>query len=162
MKTSLFRSIALATALAVTGTSCGYIFHPERRGSSGGAIDGGVLVMDLLWLIPGVIPGVVFLIVDFTGGYMYVGGRMAMVASPHGDVAVKLLDQKQPMHLKLELVTESRRVLAADEADVGPDIHGKTVSLAGGESLRAAGEPVYVQITNAREPGHPVRVPVAL
>ena len=32
----------------------------------------GTLVMDLLWLIPGVVPGVVFLIVDFSSGTMYV------------------------------------------------------------------------------------------
>ena len=61
----------LATATIPT-TGCGYILYPERRGTSGGTIDGGTLVMDLLWLIPGVVPGVVCLIVDFSSGAMYV------------------------------------------------------------------------------------------
>lgn len=71
----LLCSIAAATALAsatLPSTGCGYILHPERRGNHGGVIDGGTLVMDLLWLIPGVVPGVVFLIVDFSSGTMYV------------------------------------------------------------------------------------------
>ncbi|HTJ41608.1 MAG TPA: hypothetical protein VL463_05905 [Kofleriaceae bacterium] len=70
----LLCAIAATALLAgtVPSTGCGYILHPERRGNHGGTVDGGVLVMDLLWLIPGVVPGVVFLIVDTTSGAMYV------------------------------------------------------------------------------------------
>ena len=62
----------LATAMSTAG--CGYILHPERRGNSGPGVDGASLVMDLLWLLPGLVPGVVALIVDFSTGAVYVGG----------------------------------------------------------------------------------------
>ena len=76
MKMNKFRGIALATALFVfSGTvSCGYFLHPERRGNRGGHIDGVTLIFDLLWLIPGIIPGVVALAVDFSSGAIYTGG----------------------------------------------------------------------------------------
>jgi len=63
---------AAAVAVLLATASCGYILHPERRGSQGGQIDGGSLVMDILWLIPGIIPGVVALAVDFSSGAIYV------------------------------------------------------------------------------------------
>ncbi|MEO8554522.1 MAG: hypothetical protein ABI678_31315, partial [Kofleriaceae bacterium] len=100
------RAIALTTLLTVATSTvgCGYILYPERRGNNGGTIDGGTLVMDLLWLIPGIVPGVVFLIVDFTSGAMYVGGgRYAMKATSNGNVAVKLKDSATPKHLTLQL-----------------------------------------------------------
>ena len=64
-------------SVATSSVGCGYVLHPERRGNNGGEVAGGTLVMDLLWLIPGVIPGVVFLIVDFTSGaaYRHAGDR---------------------------------------------------------------------------------------
>ena len=61
----------LATA-ALPTAGCGYLLHPERRGNDGGTIDGGSLIMDLLWLLPGVVPGVVALVVDFSSGAVYV------------------------------------------------------------------------------------------
>jgi hypothetical protein len=68
---ALAASAVLATATLPT-SGCGYVLHPERRGNHGGTIDGTTLVFDLLWLIPGIVPGVVFLIVDFSSGAMYV------------------------------------------------------------------------------------------
>jgi hypothetical protein len=53
---------------------CGWILHPERTGRRGGAVDTQTLVFDLLWLIPGLLPGVVFLLVDFTTGCIYGSG----------------------------------------------------------------------------------------
>ena len=51
------RAIAFSTLLAFGASSvgCGYILYPERRGNSGGTVDGGTLVMDLLWLLPGIV-----------------------------------------------------------------------------------------------------------
>lgn len=54
---------------------CGTILYPERRGTTGGQVDVGVAVMDCLWLLAGVVPGVVFLIVDFSNGAIYYRGR---------------------------------------------------------------------------------------
>ena len=73
MKSQFSRAIALATMLTVatSAVDCGYVLHPERRGNNGGEVAGGTLVMDLLWLIPGILPGVIFLVVDFTSGAIY-------------------------------------------------------------------------------------------
>ena len=71
-RTSLGRRGLLLASLGLVGTTgCGYILHPERRGRTSGAIDGTVLVFDLLWLLPGLLPGAVALAVDFTSGGIY-------------------------------------------------------------------------------------------
>lgn len=57
--------------------ACGYILYPERKGRSSGRIDVGVLIIDLLWLLPGLVPGVICLVVDFTTGCIYEGGASA-------------------------------------------------------------------------------------
>jgi hypothetical protein len=162
------RAIALTTALALASTTvgCGWILYPERRGHhlNGGVIDGGTLVMDLLWLIPGIVPGVVFLIVDFTDGTMYIeGGRhIAVRSTPDGNVALKLKDQTAPMQLDLRVVTASNKILAEQLTDVGPGIHGQTVELHAGTALHAANEPVFVEIRSAAHPDRPLQLPVAL
>ncbi len=63
--------LALAGALVLTTLNCGYILYPERKGQAKGDFDIPVLIMDCLWFIPGVIPGAVALIVDFTTGCIY-------------------------------------------------------------------------------------------
>jgi hypothetical protein len=65
------RIVAASLAAVLTTGSCAYTFHPERRGNRGGEIATGPLVGDLLWLIPGILPGVIFLVVDFTSGAIY-------------------------------------------------------------------------------------------
>ncbi len=58
--------------------NCGYILYPERRGNPPGVIDTGTLIMDIFWLIPGLIPGAIALAVDFSTGSIYLsGGRRA-------------------------------------------------------------------------------------
>ena len=69
--TSRFSRLIAAVTITTMIASCAYTFHPERRGNTGGEIAGGSLVGDLLWLIPGLLPGVVFLVVDFTSGAIY-------------------------------------------------------------------------------------------
>ena len=162
MKHRWIRAIALTTALTVTTVSCGYVLHPERRGNPGGTIAGGTLVMDLLWLIVGVVPGVVFLIVDFTSGAMYVNGRVAMRATSTGDVAVKLNDSKSARTLELRLVTASKRVLDRKFAEVGPTVHSESVELHGGMALTGTHEQVFVQIVDPSRPQTEMLVPVAV
>lgn len=59
------------------GSGCGYILYPYRTGRRGGEIDVPVLIIDLLWFLPGLIPGAICLIVDFTTGCVYRGeGRV--------------------------------------------------------------------------------------
>jgi len=130
------RMIAAGTMLTV-GTSsvgCGYILYPERRGNQGGLIDGGTMVMDLLWLLAGVIPGVVALIVDFSSGAIYVGGghrRAELRLSPDGHLALQLPHASRAGRVELRLVSASHEVLARRTALVGPGHGGgQTVDLA--------------------------------
>ncbi len=75
----LLRPTAVATALATLTVSlgCGTILYPERRGQRTTArIDAGVAVMDALWCLLFIIPGVVAFAVDFSDGAIYLpGGR---------------------------------------------------------------------------------------
>src|SRR5688572_30764346 len=65
------------TAMLLATNACGWILYPERKGRSGGKIDVGVLIIDLLWLLPGIIPGAICLAVDFTTGCIYEGSASA-------------------------------------------------------------------------------------
>ena len=155
------RAIAAATLLTVATASagCGYIMYPERKGNHGN-IDTTTLVFDLLWLIPGIIPGVVFLVVDFAIGTMYVNGRVALRASPTGDVGVKLEDASQPITLELRLVTASQRVLDAQTLAVGPHVHGQSTLLHVGSSIPALHERVYLQILDAAHGDRLLQAPI--
>lgn len=63
-KTRMVSWVVLA-AFIITTTGCGYILYPERRHAKlSNEIDGKVVLFDCLWLIAGVIPGVVALIID--------------------------------------------------------------------------------------------------
>jgi hypothetical protein len=66
--------------LLLGSAGCGWILYPERKGRTGGRIDTPILIIDLLWLLVGIIPGVICLIVDFTTGCIYEsGGRHVAV-----------------------------------------------------------------------------------
>ncbi len=71
-KRLLATCVVLCTVLGLAG-SCGTILYPERRGG-GGRVDVGVAVMDGLWLLAFIVPGVVFYIVDFSDGAIYRDG----------------------------------------------------------------------------------------
>jgi flagellar basal body-associated protein FliL len=74
-KNRRFQMIALVAAVGIfsASVSCGYFLYPKRRGNKGGGLHTPTLVMDLLWLLPGIIPGVVALAVDFSTGAIYLG-----------------------------------------------------------------------------------------
>lgn len=135
----LNRTIAATTMLTMaTGPlGCGYLLYPERRGTQSGVIDSGTMVMDLLWLIPGIIPGVIALIVDFSSGGIYLRGRTALRLSPDGHVAVRLPQSSKPMRLEFRVVTASHRVVAHKTASIGPSIAaGQSIDLELGDSVR--------------------------
>jgi len=67
-------SLALCTALGLQLGGCGTILYPERRGQTGGHVDVGVAVMDGVWCLVFLIPGVVAFIVDFGNGAIYESG----------------------------------------------------------------------------------------
>jgi hypothetical protein len=67
-------SLGLLATLGLQ-VGCGTILYPERRGQTSGHVDTGVAVMDGLWCLVFIIPGVVAFIVDFGNGAIYEGGR---------------------------------------------------------------------------------------
>jgi hypothetical protein len=153
MKSSLVRSVAFTALLgmSVSSLGCGYILHPERRGNSGGTMSGSTLVMDCLWLLAGIIPGVVFLVVDFSSGAMYVhGGGVGVVAS--GKLKVDVLDAKAAKTLRVRVVDSSKRVLDEQTAEIGPGIRGRSVELDIANRRPSKSAPLFIQIVDARQP----------
>ena len=81
--------LAVICGLTLTTVNCGIILYPERKGQKSGELDVPVMVMDCLWLIAGVVPGVVALVVDYSTGGMYQPsspvkskpGKKALIAS---------------------------------------------------------------------------------
>jgi len=61
----------LILALSVQLISCGTILYPERRNQRAGFIDAGVVVLDAVGLLFGIIPGVIAFAVDFSTGAIY-------------------------------------------------------------------------------------------
>jgi hypothetical protein len=156
MSNRWIRSVAAAPLLstALGSFGCGYLLYPERRGNRGGSVDGGTLVMDLLWLIPGIIPGAVALIVDFTSGAMYRshGDRYAVTIPPDGRVAVLLPESPQPAQLEVRLTTSAHRVVARRTALVGPQLHKQTVELQIEASAQLKPhEQIYLEVVLANE-----------
>lgn len=54
---------------------CAAIIHPERQGNPPGPIDVAPLILDILWFIPGLVPGIVAIAVDFGTGAIYLDRR---------------------------------------------------------------------------------------
>lgn len=111
--------LGAAASAMLFGNGCAYLLYPDRKGRDGGVIDTGPFIVDLLWLLPGLVPGVVCLIVDFTTGCIYRGGGggigknetpvpngrkdppMAEVMLDGVVVAKGVRDQEDPTKLKL-------------------------------------------------------------
>ncbi len=130
MKLPFLRAAALTTLIGL-GTSqlgCGYILYPERRGNRGGSIDGGTLVMDCLWLLAGILPGVIFLIVDFTSGAMYVGGSGSIRISDAGVIDVPLTEAAMAKSVTVRVLDANGRIV--DEATPVPGASSVELSLA--------------------------------
>ena len=82
-RTALFAS-ALSFPL-LSGLGCGYMLYPERRGRTSGRIDAGIAVLDALWLLLFLIPGIVAFVVDFSSGTIYLGGGHSRNDQPRPD-----------------------------------------------------------------------------
>jgi len=104
--------------------------------------------MDLLWLLPGIIPGVIALVVDFSSGAIYTGhhhGKSAVLISPKGHVAVRVPPSAKPMQLEFRLVTADHTVLVRRAVYVRPNVDVQTVDLQlGPSSLR--NEKIYLEV----------------
>jgi len=151
MTNRILRTVAAGTMLTV-GTSslgCGYILHPERRGIQAGTIDTATMVMDLLWLLAGIVPGVVALIVDFSSGAIYSSGRRAELhLGPDGRLVLQVPHASRPGRVELRLVTATHEVVARKTALVGPGpSRNETIDLAPAPGSRG---PLILEIETDR------------
>ena len=68
-------SLAVLASIGLQLAGCGTLLYPDRRGQTSGHVDTGIVVMDGLWCLVFIVPGVVAFIVDFGNGAIYEGGR---------------------------------------------------------------------------------------
>lgn len=117
------RRAAALVSLAALLPSCARIIHPERVGNNSGVIDVGPLVIDILLFIPGLIPGLIAIAVDFGSGAIYVqndtalgedGRRFALETSPSGQHEIVLLDA--------DGVVLARGLVEQDQAERGTPV----------------------------------------
>ena len=152
------RSIAAIVTLSLL-SSCATFLYPERKGNSGGQIDVGPLVLDILWFIPGLIPGVVALAIDFTTGAIYLGGGKRsgkLQVGPDGEIAVHRPDLDRDAQVELRLVDQHARVLDSDVAnwEVGDDAsESLAVSLADAAAQLSGDEAVVPMTLELRVDG---------
>jgi hypothetical protein len=151
MTNRTLRTIAAGTMLTMgTGSvGCGYILHPERRGIQSGTIDAATMVMDLLWLLAGIVPGVVALVVDFSSGGIYASGRrVELHLGPNGHLAFQAPHASRPGRVEFRLVTATHEVVARRTALVGPGApRGETIDLAPAPASRG---PLTLEIETDR------------
>lgn len=57
--------------LALCGTGCGTILHPERKGQPAGDLDWSIVALDGIGLLLFLVPGVIAFAVDFNNGSIY-------------------------------------------------------------------------------------------
>ena len=85
------RRLRLVSSLCVLALlpSCARILYPERVGNKGGAVDIVPLVVDIVLFIPGFVPGLIAIIVDFGTGAIYVQGNGGAALSEVGRLALR-------------------------------------------------------------------------
>ena len=81
--------LAAAACLLAFLPSCARILYPERVGNTSGRVDVVPLVVDILLFIPGLIPGVIAIVVDFGTGAIYVQGKGGAALSDVGRLALR-------------------------------------------------------------------------
>ena len=136
--TRYLRPIAAASALALL-TSCAAILYPERRGARSGRLDVVPLVVDILLFIPGLIPGLIAIIVDFGTGAIYTGTGSAEVqdVGRHGTIAIQPGELPEGKKLSMRLLDEDGTVLDADETGEGGHGLPDRLSVRLGKAARA-------------------------
>ena len=96
--------VAVSVVLITQLYGCGTFIYPERRGQKGGTIDGMVLLMDALWLIVFIIPGVAAITVDFITGAIYFpgGSKRSFAPDDTGGMRVVRVDPRDLNEKKIK------------------------------------------------------------
>ena len=98
--------------------SCAWTLHPERRGTTPhGRIDTVPLIIDILWFLPGLVPGVVCLAVDFASGAIYTSGGAKVSIRRKGTVVVHRPPLEAPMLAHAAIVDAQGQVLRETERE---------------------------------------------
>jgi hypothetical protein len=95
-------SVVLITQLY----GCGTIIYPERRGQTGGTVDGGIAIMDALWLLVFIVPGVVAFAIDFSTGAIYFphGSKRSSGPGEYSKMTVVRVDPRDLNEAKIKAV----------------------------------------------------------
>jgi len=97
----LILSVVLITQLY----GCGTLIYPERRGQKTGRVDVGIALLDALWLLVFIVPGVVAFAVDFTTGAIYLPGGSKGSLDP-GETGNIVVVRMNPNELCEETIKE--------------------------------------------------------
>jgi hypothetical protein len=168
------RRLGGVSLLTIATSGCATILYPERRGNRRGRIDVGPLILDILWFIPGIIPGVIALAVDFGTGAIYTSegitvdrARARRLGVQKGEqIAVHAPIVATPTEVELRLVTDPGEVVDRRRARWGPqprhpvllDVPREASERAGALELRVCGAerraryPLLVGITREDQP----------
>ena len=86
-------------------TGCGTIFHPERRGQPGGALDWKVVGADALCLVLFIVPGVIAFAIDFTTGAIYLPpGEVGLSSQNDRPLVVRRVPREKISREQIEAV----------------------------------------------------------
>ena len=157
------RKTALLVAFCLLNSSCAWILYPERRGRvSGKYLDTVPLVVDILWFLPGIIPGVICLVVDFTSGAIYTNGRSSSVPAG-GELAISPQEVSEPTAAGIVLRDEEGRTLETAHVTWLPEGENSPLSVTVPEALvdRSVQLEVHIQGQKPQSYGFTVIAPSA-
>jgi hypothetical protein len=97
--------VILSVVLITQLFGCGTLIYPERRGQKTGRVDVGIALLDALWLLVFIVPGVVAFAVDFTTGAIYLPGGTKGSSDP-GDTGKIIVVRMNPTELCEESIKE--------------------------------------------------------
>jgi hypothetical protein len=108
-------------------SGCAWLRYPERRWQQNpGPVEVFPLVIDCLLFIPGLVPGIVALAIDFGTRSIYVPRGQARRVDPGDIVSV---GDKAPEQLELRVLDASAREIASTHTCVDPDSERQRLSL---------------------------------
>jgi len=112
-------SLLLTVTMALSATSCGTLFYPERRGQDGGRIDGTIVLLDGIGLLFFLLPGIIAFAVDFSTGAIYLPSDAAQLDPDPSDLHGLRIVQADPASLSRHEVEELLRREVGREIDLG-------------------------------------------